>query len=157
MQTDGGLFCIIIVTMRKTRQDIDQKLIEEIKRIPIGYSQFRIEFFFWLGVVSAILLRITNLVPTFWAKVAYYLGVIGYMLFFVHRLNVSNRRKNTVKHLDLLRKVENQEPLDAIDYNGLKYILWSLSVSKEKMNYLIIYIFSAIAIIISFIFDFVLI
>lgn len=140
----------------KEKMEIDQELLEQIKRIPVGYSHFRIEFFFWIGVVSAILLRGVKLTadvfPVF-SRVGWYVAVIGYCFFFLHRLKVSNKRKSAIKQLDLLNKIKNKEPLNMIDYDALNYVLWSLSVSKEKMNYFIILAFSVVAIVVGLIVD----
>lgn len=135
--------------MKKTSK-ITKEKIEEIKKIPIGYPKLTIEFYFWIGLISALLLRATYLLEPFnalSAKLAWYVGIGGYMLFFIHRHRVSVRRKNTVKSLGLLEKIKNHEKLDIVDYNALEYVLWSLSVSKEKLNYVIIIIFSCFAII----------
>jgi hypothetical protein len=140
----------------KSNIKLDKALIERISNIPKGYSNFRIYFYFWLGIVAAILLRAVPLIGSFeplWAKISWYASILGYSFFFLHRYNVSTRRKRVVRKLDLLKKIENHEPLDIIDYHALTYILWSLSVSKEKLNYMIILIFSFIAICLGLIID----
>lgn len=117
--------------------------------IPVGYSKFRIEFIFWLGITSAVLLRAAKLIDPFSSslgKLAWYTAVIGYIFFFIHRLQVSTRRKNVVEQLELLKKVENQEKLNDLDYKALKYILWSIHISKERINYIFIIIFSFVAV-----------
>ncbi|OGI08162.1 MAG: hypothetical protein A2Y40_08035 [Candidatus Margulisbacteria bacterium GWF2_35_9] len=140
------------------KKEINRELIETIKKIPVGYSRFIIESFFWIGIVSAILLRLTYILEHYnpiWSKTAWYVGVLGYTLFFMHRYRVSARRKNTIRHLDLLKKIKNQEKLDEVDYNALEYVLWSISVSKEKLNYLIILVFSFIAVALALILEFI--
>lgn len=125
-------------------------------RVPEGYSSRRIQFYFWLGLVSAILLRLIIIADYYsgiLSKALFYLGVIGYLIFFAHRYHVSTRRVGVLKNLELLKKIESKQALNDNDYAGLEYVLWSLSVSKERMNYLTIFAFSIIAIAVSLMFD----
>jgi hypothetical protein len=124
--------------------------------IPEGYSLRRIQFYFWIGLVSAVLLRLIIIADYYngvLAKALFYLGVVGYLIFFSHRYHVATRRVTVLKNLELLKKIEAREQLSDNDYEGLEYVLWSLSVSKERMNYLTIFAFSIIAIIVSLMFD----
>lgn len=124
--------------------------------IPEGYSLRRIQFYFWLGLVSATFLRLIIIADYYngiLSKALFYLGVIGYLVFFAHRYHIAARRVGVLTNLELLKKVENRSPLSEEDYRGLQYIMWSLSVSKERMNYLVIFAFSIIAIVISLALD----
>ncbi|WP_406661940.1 hypothetical protein V7O66_05365 [Methanolobus sp. ZRKC3] len=125
-------------------------------RIPEGYSIRRIQFYFWLGLVSAILLRLIIIADYYngiLSKALFYLGVIGYLIFFAHRYHVATRRVAVLRNLELLEKIETRQSLSKTDYEGLEYILWSLSVSKERLNYLTIFAFSILAIAVSLMFD----
>jgi hypothetical protein len=124
--------------------------------IPEGYSLKRIQFYFWLGLVSAIFLRLIIIADYYngvLSKLLFYLGVIGYLVFFAHRYHIATRRVSVLKSLELLEKIETRTPLSEDDYRGLQYIMWSLSVSKERMNYLVIFAFSIIAIVLSLVLD----
>ena len=125
--------------------------------IPPGYSMFVIKLFFWVGLISALLFRLVIIADhfsDFSARVLWYLGVFGYLFFFIHRYNIAKRRFNVIKELDILEKIQKRKPLTDTDYKALNYLLWSISVSKERLNYLIILVFSVIAIIISLMLDF---
>ncbi|SFM55586.1 hypothetical protein SAMN04488696_1576 [Methanolobus profundi] len=124
--------------------------------IPEGYSLRRIQFYFWLGMFSAIFLRLIIIADYYngiLSKALFYLGVIGYLVFFAHRYHVATRRVGVLKNLDLLGKIESRTSLTEEEYRGLEYIMWSLSVSKERMNYLVIFAFSVIAIVLSLALD----
>lgn len=124
--------------------------------IPQGYGRSVIKLYFWVGLVSAVLLRVILIADhysAFYAKVLWYLGVTGYLWFFMHRYHIAKRRFGVIKDLELLKKVRNQQKLSEKDIEGLDYLLWSLSVSKERSNYLVISVFSVISIIISLILD----
>ncbi|WP_246276000.1 hypothetical protein [Methanolobus zinderi] len=109
----------------------------------------KIQFYFWLGLVSAVLLRLIIIADYYngiMAKALFYLGVMGYLIFFAHRYHIATRRVGVLRNLELLKKVEERRTLSDKDYEGLEYIMWSLSVSKERMNYLVIFAFSILAI-----------
>ena len=124
--------------------------------IPGGYSMVVIKLYFWVGLISATLLRailIADHYSDFIARALWYLGVLGYIWFFAHRYHIAKRRFGVIKDLNLLGKIQTQEPLTEKDFEGLNYIMWSLSVSKERLNYLVILTFSIIAIILSLVLD----
>ncbi|MEA1908893.1 MAG: hypothetical protein U9N43_07690 [Euryarchaeota archaeon] len=125
-------------------------------RIPEGYSTVIIKLYFWVGLISATLLRailIAGHYSDLLARVLWYLGVLGYIWFFAHRYHIAKRRFGVIKDLNLLGKIQVHEPLTEKDFEGLNYIMWSLSVSKERLNYLVIFTFSVIAIILSLVLD----
>ncbi|MDQ1275366.1 MAG: hypothetical protein QG610_939 [Euryarchaeota archaeon] len=120
--------------------------------IPRGYGMPVINMYFWIGLVSAILLRsiiIADHYSVFWGKTIWYIGVAGYLWFFTHRYHIAKRRFGVVQDLNLLEKVRTRQKLSEKDLEGLEYLLWSLSVSKERANYFIISVFSVLAITLS--------
>jgi len=126
-------------------------------KIPRGYGMPIINLYFWVGLVSAILLRIIIIADYYspiWAKVLWYVGVTGYLWFFMHRHHIAQRRFSVIKDFKLLEKVRNRQEFSEKDFEGLDYLLWSLSVSKERANYMTIAVFSVLALIVSFSLDF---
>lgn len=125
-------------------------------KVPAGYSMTVIKLYFWIGLVSAALLRMILIADHYsdlLAKVLWYLGVLGYLWFFAHRYHIAKRRYGVISDLGLLNKIQSREPFTEKDFEGLNYVMWSLSVSKERMNYLVIFAFSVVAIILSLILD----
>jgi hypothetical protein len=125
-------------------------------RVPQGFSSSTIKVYFWLGIMSALAFRLILIADHYnplLGKAMFYLGVLGYMVFFAHRYRVSKRRLAVLEDLKLLEKLESGKELTEKDLEGLHYIIWSLSVSKERINYLIIFAFSVISIIISLLLD----
>lgn len=124
--------------------------------IPRGYGMPVINMYFWIGLVSAILLRsiiIADHYSVFWGKTIWYIGVAGYLWFFTHRYHIAKRRFGVIQDLNLLEKIRTRQKLLEKDLEGLEYLLWSLSVSKERANYFIISVFSVLAIALSLSFD----
>ncbi|WP_292463874.1 hypothetical protein [Methanolobus sp.] len=125
--------------------------------IPRAHSLRTVQFYFWLGIISAILVRMVIIADHYnglLSKAFFYLGVIGYFAFFAHRYHIATRRVGVLNDLELLRKVEERRPLNETDYEGLEYIVRSISLSKERLNYLVIIVFSLIAIFLSLTLDF---
>ncbi|AKB80769.1 hypothetical protein MSBR3_0191 [Methanosarcina barkeri 3] len=120
--------------------------------IPHRYGMPVINLYFYVGLISAILLRsiiIADHYSIFWGKAIWYIGVVGYLWFFTHRYHIAKRRFGVVKNLDLLEKIKRQQKLTDKDLEGLEYLLCSLSISKERANYLIISVLSIVAVVVS--------
>ncbi len=105
--------------------------------------------FFSLGLLSAIAFRaiiiFQQLEPS-WVRPVWYMGIIGYLLFFLYRFRITKKRKKAVSDFGLLEKVESNAPLTEEDREALTYLLSSITVSPEDMNYAIIFLLSIVAI-----------
>jgi len=126
-------------------------------KIPKGYRISVIKMYFWVGLISALLLRLVIIADHYgdvYARIPWYLGVVGYLWFFAHRYHIGKRRLGVIRDLGLLEKIDRREALTEEDFEGLNYVMWSLSVSKERLNYLVIFAFSVIAIVLSLALDF---
>ncbi|MFQ5975218.1 MAG: hypothetical protein ACE5J5_02740 [Candidatus Hydrothermarchaeales archaeon] len=105
--------------------------------------------FFSLGLLSAIAFRaiivFQHLEPN-WVRPVWYLGIIGYLLFFFYRFKITKKRKKAITDFELLEKVKNNTPLTDEDREVLLYLLSSIKVSLEDMNYALIFLLSIVAI-----------
>ena len=110
---------------------------------------YKIYFFLILGLSTAIAFRalviIDHLQPD-WVRPLWYFAVLGNFLFFCYRYKISKKRKDTIQHFELIRKIEKETHLEPEDRQALTYILRSIKQSPENINYLIISIFSLVAI-----------
>ena len=115
------------------------------------------EFYFWAGIIATITYRaiiILNYYSAFWVKIFWYIGTIGFVVYFAHRYQVSQRRDKLVEEHDLVNKVQNLNASEE-DKKAMNYIFSTLSSSKERWNYIAIFVFSGIALILGVIFDFI--
>jgi hypothetical protein len=114
-----------------------------------------INLFFVVGLVSALsfrtLMAIKDLRPELFRPV-WYVGIIGYIFFFGFRFHITQKRKNAISACNLTAKIEKGEKLSAEDRQVLTYILSSLQKSRENLNYLFIFVTSAIAILVDLVF-----
>ncbi len=115
-------------------------------------------FFFWVGILATFAYRtivVLNYYNETWMLVAWYVGTIGFIIYFIHRFQVSERRAKIIAERDLLKKVDTLNVGDD-DKQAFRYLLSGLRTSKEKWNYVIIFTLSAFALIAGIILDFVL-
>jgi hypothetical protein len=110
---------------------------------------YKIYGYFILGLSTAIAFRalivIDHIQPA-WVRPVWYFGVLGNFVFFLYRFRVSVRRKKAVNEFQLIEKIQSGDPLTAIDQEVIIYILRSIKLSPENINYLIIFVFSLLAI-----------
>lgn len=105
-------------------------------------------FLFVIGIIATIAYRIIivlNYYSPMWVEIAWYIGTIGFVWYFIHRYNVENRRDLLIENLELAKKIENKEELNDEERQATVYILKGLKTSLAKWNYIAIFVFSAIA------------
>lgn len=81
-----------------------------------------------------------------WVRPVWYFAVLGNFFFFYYRFRISGKRKGAIERNRLLEKIEAEEPLSGDDRATLAYLLHSIKKSPENINYIIISIFSLLAI-----------
>lgn len=114
--------------------------------------------FFWIGIISTILYRIIIVLEHIegpWVKIAWYVGTIGFFMYFWHRFQVSEQRSKIITDSGLFEKIETLN-LNEGDKASLRYVLGTLRSSKERWNYIMIFASSALAILIGVLLDFIL-
>ncbi|HZV35236.1 MAG TPA: hypothetical protein VFB72_11740 [Verrucomicrobiae bacterium] len=105
--------------------------------------------FFLIGVLSSIAFRVIIIfqkVQPGWVRPTWYCGVLGYMIFFIYRFYISQRRKRVVAQSGIISKLQTSEALSADDRQAALYLLSSIQKSPEDWNYLAIFILSIAAI-----------
>lgn len=113
-------------------------------------------FFFWVGILATFAYRIIvvlNFYSETWMLIAWYVGTIGFIVYFIHRFQVSERRAKIIAERNLLQKVDTLNVADD-DKQAFKYILGGLRTSKERWNYIFIFSMSGLALIAGIILDF---
>ena len=124
-----------------------------MKQSPTTLPPTIINLFFIIGLLSALsfrsLMALKELQPDLFRPV-WYMGIIGYILFFSYRYIISQKRKNTITDYDLIAKVQQGE-LEKDDRQAIVYLLTSIKKSRENLNYLFIFATSAIAILLDII------
>ena len=114
--------------------------------------------FFIIGLVATIAIRavtvLMHLNPVY-AKVAWYIGVGGFFLFFVYKFRVNQVRSDLIAQQELVDKISRRQQLTEENYNLVSAILCSLSSRKERINYFFIFGLSAVALLLAVYMDFI--
>lgn len=125
-----------------------------MRKIPHTVPPLIIYLFLVIGLISAVafrLLTILNSTRPDLVRPVWYVGVIGYILFFAYRYYISEKRKKTILKNHLLTKIRSEALLSVDDREQLEYVMASIVKSKENINYLFIFILSLVAIAIDFV------
>ena len=130
---------------------------QDIYTAPALAKPWKAWIYFMIGVVPVIGFRLVTIAQHYsdiWAKLVWYTAVVSSFVFFWLRYNISCRRYKAITVRELVDKVDKKVPLDEHDYKTLHYILSSLIISKERLNYLLIFIASFVSIAIAIYLDF---
>jgi hypothetical protein len=105
--------------------------------------------FFLLGLLSSVAFRAIILLQKYdprWVRPVWYFGVVGYLLFFMYRYFISQRRKRAIAQSGIIEKIQAGAPLSGDDRAAALYLLNSIRKSQEDWNYLAIFVLSLVAI-----------
>jgi len=114
-------------------------------------------FFVAIGVIATIAIRAVTVLMNFnpiYGKIAWYTGVGGFLIFFIYKFKVSQSRAKLIIQKGLMDKIANQKQLAKDDYDNVGGLLCSLVSKKERINYLFIFILSAVALLVAIYMDF---
>lgn len=98
-----------------------------------------------LGILSAIAFRSLLVLDTVYPGLVvpvWYFAVVGYFFFFLYRYWISRKRKRAISDYQLIEKVNAGQCLQGEDREVLVYLLSSISLSREDINYYIIFVLS---------------
>ncbi|UCE80062.1 MAG: hypothetical protein JSV13_05380 [Nitrospiraceae bacterium] len=104
---------------------------------------------FVLGLLTAIAIRaiiVLNHIEPSWVRPIWYFAVIGNFFFFYYRYKISQKRRKAVDEYQLIKKIQTNPHIQKEDRDVLVYLLFSIRRSLENINYLIIFLFSIVAI-----------
>src|SRR3989339_874202 len=100
--------------------------------------------FFWSGIIATVCYRAIVVLNHYSGKIAlaaWYIGTVGFILYFWHRSAVSEKRVELIKQHDLINAVK-QTNLSQPQIEANEYILTTLLSTKEKWNYIVIFVTS---------------
>tara|TARA_Y100000034_G_C6623419_1_gene271864 strand:+ start:99 stop:494 length:396 start_codon:yes stop_codon:yes gene_type:complete len=112
--------------------------------------------FFVIGLVATVAYRIIiilNFYDPLWVKVAWYIGTIGFILYFAYLYNLQHKRAEIAKDYALLSAVKKSKGIKDKQRKALEYLVRSNATSKAKWNSAIIFLLSVLALIVGIILD----
>jgi len=113
--------------------------------------------FFIIGIIATIAIRVVTVLihmNPIYAKIAWYIGVGGFFIFFIYRFRLSQNRIRVMNKQNIVDKINNMKHLTREDYGVIGAILCGLSSNKERINYLFIFGLSAVALVLAIYMDF---
>lgn len=119
------------------------------KRPPHTLPGYIIHGVFFIGLVSAVAFRsiiIFQRLEPAWVRPVWYIGVLGYVGFFLYRYTITRKRKGAIRDYRLIEKIKANACLSEEDREVVIYLLSSIKKSLEDINYLVIFILSILAI-----------
>ena len=126
----------------------------EYKRCKDSFTSW---IFFIIGIIATIALRIVTLASQLnplYGKLAWYIGVMGFFVFFIYKYRGSLNRARLIDQRNLVDKINREESLTKEDYALIAAILCALRSRKERINYFVIFSLSAVAIFLALYMDF---
>ncbi|MDO8524645.1 MAG: hypothetical protein Q7R99_03380 [bacterium] len=115
-------------------------------------SKFLRLFFFLSGIIATIAYRIIFLLDPFWIKVSWYIGTIGFILYFGHRSDIERKRANLIKDHNLVEVIEKSD-INEKEKPALSYLIKTTLTSKARINSAFIFFVSLIALVVSAVID----
>jgi len=115
-------------------------------------------FFFIIAIIATVAIRVVTVLihlNPIYAKIAWYTGISGFFVFFVYKFRVGQARAKHISQRNLVSKISNKKQLSDEDYSLISEILCALSSKKERINYLIIFGLSAVALLLAVYMDFI--
>ena len=113
--------------------------------------------FFLVGIIATVALRVIVVVEEIdpaYGRVAWYVGVIGFILFFVYKFRLLRESAAIIKKSGLRRKIAQEKELGRRDYVLLGELVCAQDNWKERMNFFIIFLLSGLALLFAIYLDF---
>lgn len=104
-------------------------------------------FFFISGIIATVAYRIIivlNLYDSFLVKVSWYIGTVGFILYFGHRYDIARKRANLIKKYDLV-KIIDDSGINKDEKQALHYLVQTTLTSKSRWNSAIIFAVTLLA------------
>lgn len=113
--------------------------------------------FFWSGVIATICYRaiifFSDANPAL-LKGAWYIGTVGFIVYFAHRYQIAQRRSALLRRYNLAQKVPQLQELTPEERQAMTYVFQTLGSSREKWNYILIFVSSGVALLAGVYLDF---
>jgi hypothetical protein len=113
--------------------------------------------YFWIGILATFgyrLIIVLNFYDPLWVKIVWYIGTIGFIIYFWSRYRIVRNYSKLIREQELVKAVRKASNITTSEKEALSYIIGTLSVTKAQVNYVIIFILSALALLAGFILDF---
>ena len=120
-------------------------------------NSFKSWIFFIIGLLATVSVRMVTLFMDsniLYSKILWYIGVVGFFIFFLYKFQVETNRAKLIKEKDLMNKIRENKGLREEEYGFISNILCGLSSNKDRINYIFIFGSSVLALLFAVYIDF---
>ena len=113
--------------------------------------------FFIIGLIAIIAVRAVTIlehVKPIYGKIAWYVGILGFFMYFGYKYKIDRSRYGLIKTSKLMDKILQGDSIEKEDREIIGSVLCALSSNKDRINYFIIFSSSAVVLIIAIYLDF---
>ncbi len=113
--------------------------------------------FFLVGIIATVALRVIVVVEEIdpsYGRIAWYVGVIGFILFFIYKFRLLRASAAIIKKSGLRRKLAESGELKREDYKLLSELVCAQDNWKERVNFFVIFFLSSLALLFAVYLDF---
>lgn len=113
-------------------------------------------FYFWMGIIATIGYRsiiVFNFYSSLWVKISWYVGTIGFILYFWHRYRIQEKRASLVEDYNLINAVKSTKYKSKKQEEAMNYIIKTTLTSKSRWNSLVIFLLTVLALIVGVVMD----
>ncbi|MDD5643924.1 MAG: hypothetical protein PHO00_00545 [bacterium] len=131
------------------------KNCSEYKRCKDSFASW---IFFIIGLIATIAMRLVTVfihLNPLYGKLAWYVGVGGFFIFFAYKFRVNKTRGELLEKNNLIEKLRNKETLSNEDSQLISSVLCGIRSAKEQINYFVIFILSAVVLAVAVYLDFI--
>lgn len=114
-------------------------------------------FFLFVGLIATVAIRIVNIVMDFsplWAKSAWYIGVAGFLIYFLYKYRQHRTIRRFLVKSDISRKLKLGAALSKEESAFLSSLLCALRSRKDMINFFVIFLTSVLALLLGVYQDF---
>ena len=114
--------------------------------------------FFIIGLIAIIAVRAVTIlehVKPIYGKIAWYVGILGFFIYFAYKYKIEYNRSRLIKTSKLVDKILHGGSIEKEDRQTIGSVLCALSSSKDRINYFIIFLSSAVVLIMALYLDFI--
>ncbi len=114
--------------------------------------------YLFIGLIATLAVRLVNVVmdfSPFLAKSFWYVGIVGFFIYFLYKFNQSKSLGRRLKKSGLIKRISERQALTSHDYEVLKGILCQSKSRSDAINYFFIFFTSGLALIAGIYYDFI--
>lgn len=112
-------------------------------------------FFFLAGIIATIAYRIIIILDFYspsWVKISWYIGTVGFILYFGYRFYIDRRKVKLIQDYKLVKAIDDSN-IDPQKKIALHYLAKTTVTSKVRWNSEIIFFLSLAALIAGIVID----